>query len=445
MNLTQLDLDLDVFQGPFDLLLALVMREEIELAEVPIAEIVVAYVERAYDDGELDLESASEFLVLIAALLEIKVRMLFPGEDEEDTDGMSAEQAEAELLARLIEYKRYAAAAAWLAAAGASERRIFRSGPAPLAPRPEPVVEEFSEDPWQLQAAVGRLLTPPPEIDLSAVRRRLVPVSEFLTRFRAVLRERRAFAFDEAVAGLDRLSHAAAFLAILEMWKQGEVQAEQSEVFGPIRIARRGRARRRVGARHRMSELTHTVEALLFVASEPLSVAEIATLAEAPPARVERALDALRDHYCEDRSGVVLERVAGGYGFRASRETAAACARLVNRPSSRALSQAALETLAIVAYLGPVSRPEVARIRGVAADSAVAGLLERGLIEESGRGETPGQPVLYKTTMLFERMFGLEEGLESLPSLGEFDLPEADHEALRARLHLVADARAGQG
>ena len=445
MNLTQLDLDLDVFQGPFDLLLALVMREEIELAEVPIAEIVVAYVERAYDDGELDLESASEFLVLIAALLEIKVRMLFPGEDEEDTDGMSAEQAEAELLARLIEYKRYAAAAAWLAAAGASERRIFRSGPAPLAPRPEPVVEAFSEDPWQLQAAVGRLLTPPPEIDLSAVRRRLVPVSEFLTRFRAVLRERRAFAFDEAVAGLDRLSHAAAFLAILEMWKQGEVQAEQSEVFGPIRIARRGRRRRRVGARHRMSELTHTVEALLFVASEPLSVAEIATLAEAPPARVERALDALRDHYCEERSGVVLERVAGGYGFRASRETAAACARLVNRPSSRALSQAALETLAIVAYLGPVSRPEVARIRGVAADSAVAGLLERGLIEESGRGETPGQPVLYKTTMLFERMFGLEEGLESLPSLGEFDLPEADHEALRARLHLVADARAGQG
>ena len=81
-----LDLDLDVFQGPFDLLLALVMREEIELAELPIAEIVVAYVERAYDDGELDLESASEFLVLIAALLEIKVRLLFPGEEDDEDD-----------------------------------------------------------------------------------------------------------------------------------------------------------------------------------------------------------------------------------------------------------------------------------------------------------------------------------------------------------------------
>jgi segregation and condensation protein A len=241
VNLTQLDLDLDVFQGPFDLLLALVMREEIELAEVPIAEIVVAYVERAYDDGELDLESASEFLVLIAALLEIKVRMLFPGEEDEEGDGMSAEEAEAELLARLIEYKRYAAAAAWLASAAAAEPRVFRSGPAPLAPRPAPVVDEFSEDPWQLQIAVGRLLKAPPEIDLSAVRRRLVPVSEFLTRFREVLRERRAFSFDEAVAGLDRLSHAAAFLAILEMWKQGEVQAEQGDFLGPIHIPCRGR------------------------------------------------------------------------------------------------------------------------------------------------------------------------------------------------------------
>ena len=84
MILADLELDLDVFQGPFDLLLALVLREEIELAEVPIAEIVVAYVERAYDDGELDLESASEFLVLIAALLEIKVRLLFPGEEDDE-------------------------------------------------------------------------------------------------------------------------------------------------------------------------------------------------------------------------------------------------------------------------------------------------------------------------------------------------------------------------
>ena len=161
--------------------------------------------------------------------------------------------------------------------------------------------------------------------------------------------------------------------------------------------------------------------------------------------RVEEALQLVGERFAEGRSGIVLEHVAGGWAFRAARREAAACARLFERPAQRNLSQAALETLAIVAYLGPCSRPDIARIRGVAADSAVAGLLERALIEESGRGDTPGQPVLYKTTVLFERMFGLEEGLGSLPSLAEFDLPEADHEALRARLHLVADARAGQG
>jgi segregation and condensation protein B len=192
-----------------------------------------------------------------------------------------------------------------------------------------------------------------------------------------------------------------------------------------------------------VSELTHSVEALLFVASEPLSVRELAAYTDSSPERVERALDALADRYVEGRSGVVLEQAAGGWGFRASRSAAAVCARMVNRPQTRGLSQAGLETLAIVAYLGPVSRPEIARIRGVAADAGVAGLLERGLVEEAGRADTIGNPVLYRVTTAFSRMFGLEEGVASLPGLDEFDLSDADHEALRARLHLVADQRDG--
>jgi segregation and condensation protein B len=192
-----------------------------------------------------------------------------------------------------------------------------------------------------------------------------------------------------------------------------------------------------------VSELTHAVEALLFVASQPLSLQELATLTDAPPERIERALDALGDRYGEGRSGVVLERVAGGYGFRASRETAELCSRLVNRPSAKGLSPAALETLAIVAYLQPVSRPEIARIRGVGADSAVAGLIERGLIEEAGRADTPGAPVVYRATNAFKRVFGIDAE-QGLPGLSEFELAEADHQALRARLHLVADQRAGQ-
>jgi segregation and condensation protein A len=239
MAVSDLELDLDVFQGPFDLLLALIMREEVELTEVPIADIVVSFVEGMYQRGEIDLDAASEFLVLIAALLEIKVRLLFPGEDEEDDEELTAEQAEAELMERMIEYRRYAAAARWLAERGA-EPRIFRQGPAPLAPRPQIEVVEFSEDPWQLHGAIGGLLTPPPRIDISSVRRRLVPVADFLARFRDILRERRGFAFEEAVSGLDRLGQATAFLAVLELYKSGEAVPVQEQLFGPISVTRPG-------------------------------------------------------------------------------------------------------------------------------------------------------------------------------------------------------------
>ena len=165
---------------------------------------------------------------------------------------------------------------------------------------------------------------------------------------------------------------------------------------------------------------------------------ELAEAAEDDSERVETALGLLRERFTEGRSGIVLEHVAGGYAFRASRDAADACARLFERPVERGLSQAALETLAIVAYLGPCSRPDVARIRGVAADSAVASLVERGLIVEAGRETAPGGAVRYRTTPLFERVFGLE----SLAALPRLDDLAPDTGELRDRLLEVASARA---
>jgi segregation and condensation protein B len=187
-----------------------------------------------------------------------------------------------------------------------------------------------------------------------------------------------------------------------------------------------------------VDHLARTVEALLVVASAPLSVAELADAADDDPQRVETAVGLLGERYSEGRSGIVLEKVAGGYAFRASRDAADACARLFERPVERGLSQAALETLAIVAYLGPCSRPEVARIRGVAADSAVASLVERGLITEAGREIGPGGAVRYRTTPLFERVFGLDS-LAALPRLDDLG---GDAGELRERLLEVAAARA---
>ena len=142
----------------------------------------------------------------------------------------------------------------------------------------------------------------------------------------------------------------------------------------------------RLVAANPLDRLAHTLEALLVVASQPLSVAELADAAGEDAERVEMALRLLTERFREGRSGIVLEKVAGGWAFRASREAAEACGRLFERPVERGLSAAALETLGVIAYLGPCSRPEIARLRGVAADSVVAGLVERGLIAEAGRG-----------------------------------------------------------
>jgi segregation and condensation protein B len=185
-----------------------------------------------------------------------------------------------------------------------------------------------------------------------------------------------------------------------------------------------------------VDRLARTIEALLVIAPSPLSIEELAAAAEDESERVETALGLLASRYREGRSGIVLEHVAGGYAFRAAREAAEACSRLVERPVQRGLSHAALETLAVVAYLGPVSRPEIARIRGVAADSAVAGLVERGLIAEAGR-ESDGGAVRYKVTPLFERVFGLST-LSELPRLDDL---AADGEDLRTRLEEVAGRR----
>ena len=183
-----------------------------------------------------------------------------------------------------------------------------------------------------------------------------------------------------------------------------------------------------------VDRLARTVEALLVVASQPLPVEELAVAANEDAERIETALRLLAERYGEGRTGIVLEQVAGGWAFRASREAADACSRLFERPVERGLSGAAMETLAIVAYFGPCTRPDIARIRGVAADSVVAGLVERGLVSESGRDD--GGAVHYRTTPLFERVFGLES-LSELPRLDDL----GENEDIHARLEAVAAQR----
>jgi segregation and condensation protein B len=185
--------------------------------------------------------------------------------------------------------------------------------------------------------------------------------------------------------------------------------------------------------------LGRTVEALLFLSPEPVSAGELAEAIEIEEDAVAQAIDELEERLAGDERGVALRRVAGGVTLAAVPEAESSARRLLAKPRTPPLTQAQAEVLATVAYLQPVSRPEVARIRGVSSDSAVSSLTERGLIEE--RGRTRFGAVTYGTTPLFEKLFGLS-GLDALPDPAQFDPTPEDERELRDRLLKAGEQRA---
>jgi segregation and condensation protein A len=231
----ELELDLDAFEGPFDLLLTLVLREELALSDVEVAEVVVTFVERLSERDELDFEASGEFLVLVSALLELKARELLAEDEDGDVEDLDPDEAAAELAARLAEYRRAKAGAEWLAERLEGEAdRFFRLGPAPLAPAPaRPLAPQ---EPEQLARALRALAVEPPAPSLAHLALRLPPVEVFLERFRALLRRRRTFTFDEQVGGLSRIEQAVAFLALLELRKADAVRLGQPAPFEPITV-----------------------------------------------------------------------------------------------------------------------------------------------------------------------------------------------------------------
>jgi segregation and condensation protein A len=237
MRTAELELDLEVFSGPFDLLMALVLREEVSLLEVELGHVVLAYLDHLDDSGELDLEAATEFLVLIAALLELKSRLMLPQGPEEVE--LEPEEAAEELLARLLEYRRYRDAGSFLDRRFRKERpHLYRSArlPAPLR-RMSLEAARQAYEPELLGEAISGLLRVPPAPDVSHIRPS-VSLERRLRVLRDLLRRRGRLDFDEAFADTDRLTQAVTLFALLEMHKKGEATWTQRELFGPIEITK---------------------------------------------------------------------------------------------------------------------------------------------------------------------------------------------------------------
>jgi segregation and condensation protein A len=236
MSIATLELDLEVFSGPFDLLLTLVLREEIDLLELELADVVLAYLDHLEARGELDLETATEFIVLIAALLELKSRLMLMGDEEELLDIEPGEAAE-ELLARMLEARRYRGAATHLQELLVAQEGVrFRAAPLPAHLRRRTVEPtDGSHDPDALGRALGRLLRMPPTINLGHMGVPRVSVGERLAHLRGLLR-RGHFTFEEAVQDADRMTVAVTVFALLELYKRGEAEWEQAESFGEIAV-----------------------------------------------------------------------------------------------------------------------------------------------------------------------------------------------------------------
>jgi segregation and condensation protein B len=194
--------------------------------------------------------------------------------------------------------------------------------------------------------------------------------------------------------------------------------------------------------RQRAPLLARTVEALLFLSADPLSPADLAEATQAGEGAVRAALAVLAEDCAPGRRGIRLRELGGGFTLASDPDAEPAARRLLSRPRVSTLSPAQAETLAIVAYLQPISRPEITRIRGVSADSAAATLLDRGLIEEAGRSQFGA--ILYRTSVLFLKLFGLRT-LEELPDVARWDPSPQEQAELRERLLRAGEARAGEG
>jgi len=239
MGIAELEFDLDVFSGPFDLLLTLILREEVDLRELSLAEVVVSYIDHLEARGELDLEVTTEFIVLIAALLELKSRLLLPGEELDELLDLEPIEAAEELLQRMLDARRYRSAAEHLGERLALAPEV-RYREAPLPPQLRRAELDGAAagiwDPAILGRAIGGLLVLPPVLDLSHVLVARVSVTERISHLRALLRKAAQLSFDDAVSGADRMTVAVTLFALLELYKRGELSWDQDEPFGEITV-----------------------------------------------------------------------------------------------------------------------------------------------------------------------------------------------------------------
>ncbi len=446
------------FEGPFDLLLQLIAKHKLDVTEVALSKVTdefMAYIRALGPDWDLD--ETTEFLVVAATLLDLKAARLLPAAEVEDEADLALLEARDLLFARLLQYRAYKRIADMFSGRLDDEARRF---PRTVGLEPHhaellpDVVISIGPEGFARLAVKAMQPKPRPQVYVDHIHAPLVSVQEQAGIVVERLKELGEASFRDLVEDTDdTLTVVARFLALLELYREKAVALDQETALGELTVRWTGgdgdavpavtdefdrppSRRRRRGHRERGHErrpagtggvaeldLKPALEAVLMVVDEPATEEHLAKILERPRRQVADALAELADEYTVQGRGFELRRVAGGWRFYTRPEYAAAVEGFVLDGQQARLTQAALETLAVVAYRQPVSRSRVSAVRGVNCDGVMRTLLQRGLIEEAGTEPETGA-ILYTTTNYFLERMGLR-GLDELPELAPF-LPEAE-------------------
>jgi segregation and condensation protein A len=488
------EVHLDVFEGPFDLLLGLISKHKLDITEVALSQVTdefIAYIR--HRAGGWDLDQVSYFLVVAATLLDLKAARLLPSGEVEDEEDLALLEARDLLFARLLQYRAYKEVAAVFAGRMAAAAKRFPRR-VPLEPRFAELLPEvlFTIGPQEFAALAARALTPktPPTVSVDHIHAAFVSIREqavlIAGRLRGLqaavvggggeLRDRRVVPRPARALPRGRGGVRAGSLARRPV-RNLDRRRPRGKASPPGRQVRRrgignGNRRRRlhmtsdftgdgsvagspddesadaVAAPPRLTEdtgpaagdgddgpgLRASLEAILLVADQPVPEVLIAQVLERPRHEVAGGLRALSAEYANDGRGFDLREIAGGWRFYTREDCAPLVERFVRDGQEVRLTQAALETLAVIAYRQPVSRARVSAVRGVNCDGVIRTLVLRGLVEDSGTDPETGA-ILYRTTGYFLERLGMAS-LDELPDLAPF-LPEniediEDNERTRA-------------
>jgi segregation and condensation protein A len=425
-----LKISLPLFEGPLDLLLDMIRRQKLDIYDIPIAKVTEQYLSYIRLMQELNIDVASEFLVIAAQLIYIKSRMLLP--PDPDAVGEESEDPRAELVRRLLEYEQFKNAAEML-----HQRELIENA---AWSNPGSVDIDESELEPELAVTLYDLLLAFRDVVKRAEERPTIQLDreEFsIEQMMGFLLEKVNSAHD-AMTLTDVLPHITsrrglitAFLALLELTRLKAIYLRQEMPFGEISVwsnpnyeLSKSYSPAWYGPIRIMSypNLTALLEAIIYVAKEPVSLDAIyKALPGIERAEVQRVLDELVDRYRNSEHGIEIREVADGFRFSTKPEHHEVLKQFIKAqiPHTR-LSLAALETLAVIAYKQPVTVPEIQEIRGVHAAGVIKTLLDKKFVNTAGRKEVLGRPILYKTTREFLIHFGLKD-IGELPSMEEFD------------------------